>query len=133
MIRYLLDTNVVIGALQRGEPVQSARLRAQPPGAVAISTIVLFELYYGSFKSGRPAGNVARADALPLPVLVFERADARAAGRVRAMLETSGKVIGPMDILIAGQALARGLTLVTANTSEFSRVEGLALEDWSAP
>jgi tRNA(fMet)-specific endonuclease VapC len=60
----------------------------------------------------------------------LDNEDARAAGFVRATLEVSGKLIGAYDLLIAGQALARGLTLVTANVSEFSRVQGLAFQDW---
>jgi len=64
-------------------------------------------------------------------ILDFDAADAQAAGSVRASLEAQKQGIGPMDTLIAGQALARGLTLVTTNVREFSRVDGLSWEDWS--
>ena len=64
-------------------------------------------------------------------MLSFDEEDARISGEIRAQLAKKGTPIGPYDVLIAGQALARGLTLVTANTREFSRVEGLRLVDWS--
>ncbi len=65
-------------------------------------------------------------------MIPFDKEDAIAAGNIRATLALAGTPIGPFDTLIAGQALCRGLTLVTANTREFSRVEGLRVEDWSA-
>ena len=67
-----------------------------------------------------------------LDLLEFDDEDARTAGQIRATLESIDRPIGAYDVLIAGQALRRGLTVVTANTSEFSRVGGLAWEDWSA-
>jgi tRNA(fMet)-specific endonuclease VapC len=74
--------------------------------------------------------NVARVDALQFPVLEFDQEDARQAGEVRAHLASKGTPIGPYDVLIAGQAKARKLTLVTHNTTEFQRVPGLKVEDW---
>lgn len=74
--------------------------------------------------------NVVRVDALQFPVLEFDLEDARQAGQVRAHLASKGTPIGPYDVLIAGQAKARELTLVTHNTSEFKRVPGLKVEDW---
>lgn len=71
-------------------------------------------------------------DSLKFPVLDFDRDDARQAGVIRAELSTRGMPIGPYDVLIAGQAVARDLTLVTRNTREFSRVPGLRLADWEA-
>jgi tRNA(fMet)-specific endonuclease VapC len=88
------------------------------------------ELFYGAFKSRRAAHNVALVDALQFVVLEFDKEDARQAGEVRALLASNGTPIGPYDVLIAGQALARGLTLVTHNTDEFGRVPGLRLDDW---
>jgi tRNA(fMet)-specific endonuclease VapC len=69
----------------------------------------------------------------PVMVLPFEDEDSRASGSIRAMLEVSGKPIGAYDLLIAGQALARELILVTTNVSEFSRVKGLSWQDWAKP
>ena len=88
------------------------------------------ELYYGAYKSGRPEENLARVEGLAFPVLEFDREDARSAGEVRARLSGAGTPIGPYDVLIAGQALARKLILLTHNRKEFERVPGLRLEDW---
>jgi tRNA(fMet)-specific endonuclease VapC len=74
--------------------------------------------------------NVARVDALQFPVLEFDHEDAQQAGEIRAHLAKRGTPIGPHDVLIAGQAKARNLTLVTHNTTEFQRVSGLKVEDW---
>jgi predicted nucleic acid-binding protein/virulence-associated protein VagC len=74
--------------------------------------------------------NVALVDGLRFGVLEFDRDDAREAGEVRAFLARRGTPIGPYDVLIAGQAKARGMVLVTHNTGEFSRVPGLRIEDW---
>ena len=76
------------------------------------------------------AQNLARVDARQFEVLEFDREDARQAGEIRASLARAGLPIGSYDVLIAGQAKARGLTLITHNTKEFSRVEGLKIEDW---
>ena len=95
-----------------------------------MSSVVIHELYYGAFKSQRVAKNVARVDALQFPVLEFDQEDARQAGEIRAHLASKGTPIGPYDLLIAGQAKARKLILVTHNTTEFTRVPGLKVEDW---
>ena len=128
-MKFLLDTNAVISLL-RGNARTLARLREHAPEDVGVSAIVVHELFYGAFKSARVDANVARVDRLRFEVVAFEREDARAAGGVRAALATAGAAIGPYDVLIAGQALARGLTLVTHNTREFGRVEGLRIADW---
>ena len=93
---------------------------------------VAHELFYGAFKSRREGRNLDRLDAMRFPVIDFDRDDARQAGLVRAELAARGTPIGPYDVLIAGQALARNLTLVTRNTREFSRVPELRVEDWEA-
>jgi tRNA(fMet)-specific endonuclease VapC len=128
---FLLDTNAVIAAL-KGHEGLLARLRRQRPEDVAISSIVAHELYYGAFHGRRVAENLARVDALQFPVVEFDREDARASGEIRAALASIGMTIGPYDVLIAGQALSRGLILVTRNTREFARVNGLRLEDWES-
>jgi len=129
---YLLDSNVVISIL-RGRPEHLVRkVASYPTEQVAIPSLVAHELYYGAFKSQYSSRGVAGVDALPFRVVPFEQADARESGRVRAGLAKSGHSIGPIDVLIAGQALARGLVMVTHNLGEFSRVPGLKLEDWQA-
>lgn len=128
---YLLDTNIVIALIKR-DPAVLERLRACEPRDVAISAIVLHELYYGAFKSARVSHNVTVVEGLRFAVLDLDPADARHAGEVRAWLAKEGTPIGPYDVLIAGQARARGLTLVTRNAAEFARVPDLAIEGWHA-
>lgn len=127
---YLLDTNAVIAVLNLPQGGVAKRLRRKKPASVAISAVVLHELYFGAFKSVHVSHNLATVDGLAFNVLAFDRDDARAAGEVRAALQGLGTPIGPYDILIAGQALSRSLTLVTHNVDEFSRVPKLKLEDW---
>lgn len=126
-MRWLLDTNAVIEVL-RGNAAVVARLRERAPEDVGVSAVVMHELFYGAYRSVRVEANVARIDGLRFEVAAFEREDARAAGAVRAA--TAGAGIGPYDVLIAGQALARGAVLVTHNVREFGRVAGLRVEDW---
>jgi tRNA(fMet)-specific endonuclease VapC len=132
-MRYLLDANAVIALLNDTTSPIARRLRRYAPRDVGISSIVVHELYYGAFKSQRVEKNVARVDALQFPVVEFDHEDARQAGELRAHLASKGTPIGPYDVLIAGQARARKLTLVTHNTSEFTRVPGLKVEDWKKP
>jgi tRNA(fMet)-specific endonuclease VapC len=133
MTRYLLDTNAVISLLNDAESPLVSRARQHHPSEIAISAIVLHELFDGAFKSQRTAQNVALVDALRLEVLEFDREDARRAGELRARLALIGRPIGPYDVLIAGQALARQLILVTHHPGEFGRIEGLTVEDWQTP
>jgi tRNA(fMet)-specific endonuclease VapC len=137
-VNYLLDTNACI-ALMNGAP---AAVRSRFEKAIRadfhvyVSTIVAFELWYGVAKSARVATNTQRLEALlsgSVIALPFDNEDSRAAGSIRATLEAAGRPIGAYDYMIAGQALARQLTLVTANVSEFSRVTGLSWQDWAKP
>jgi len=128
-VKYLLDANAVI-ALLNGQAALAERVRQHEPAEIGISAVVAHELYYGAFKSQRRDRNVALVDALQFEVLGLDKEDARQAGEVRAMLARLGTPIGPYDVLIAGQARARGLVLVTRNSGEFGRVPGLLVEDW---
>jgi tRNA(fMet)-specific endonuclease VapC len=127
---YLLDTNAVIALLNDTTSKLSRRARSEKPSDVAISAIVAHELFFGAFKSRRAAHSVSLIDALQFEVVGFDKEDARQAGAVRAHLSAKGTPIGPHDVLIAGQALSRNLTLVTHNKQEFSRVPKLKIEDW---
>jgi tRNA(fMet)-specific endonuclease VapC len=98
----------------------------------AISSIVAFELLFGASRHAQTAKYLELYDRLGLEVIPFDVDDARAAGRIRASLLADGIPIGPYDILIAGQALARDLTLISRNVREFSRVDGLRVENWEA-
>lgn len=130
MTRYLLDANAVISLLNYKTSKAAQRLRQEKPSDVAISAIVAHELFYGAFKSRHVTQNLALVDALQLAVIEFDKEDARQAGAIRAALASKGTPIGAYDVLIAGQAMARNLILVTHNTQEFARVPGLRFEDW---
>lgn len=131
-MKYLLDANAVIALLNEGTSRTARQARRHEPGDVAISAIVAHELYYGAFKSQRKTRNVDLVDALQFEVLEFDQDDAKQAGEVRALLAARGTPIGPYDVLIAGQARARKLILVTRNTGEFARVPDLRVEDWES-
>ncbi len=137
-MNYLLDTNACIALMTGQPPSVRARFRTTVAagGKLFVSSIVAFELSYGVSKSSQPEANRQRLRAFmaaPVTLLAFDDKDAESAGAVRAALEVLGKPIGAYDVLIAGQALARKFTLVTANISEFARVTGLAWQDWSIP
>jgi tRNA(fMet)-specific endonuclease VapC len=137
-VSYLLDTNAVIGLLTNRPPAVRERLRRISPTALplAISSIVLFELWYGVARSRHRAENTERLRGFmsgQVTIVGFEEEDAVIAGDVRAELERAGAPIGPYDLLIAAQALRSGSTLVTANVAEFRRVPDLAWEDWTVP
>jgi len=130
MTLYLLDTNAVIALLSKTTSALAQRIRLHKPMEIGISSIVAHELFYGAFKSQRCEHNVAVIDSLQFEVLEFDKEDARQAGEIRATLALKGKPIGPYDVLIAGQAKARQLILVTHNVKEFSRVKNLSVENW---
>jgi tRNA(fMet)-specific endonuclease VapC len=127
----LFDTNAVI-ALLKGNPVMVARLREHAPVNFGIPAIAAHELYFGASKSARSIDNLARIGRLRIPVVDFDREDAIEAGRIRAALAAAGTPIGPYDVLIAGQAKARDLILITCNTREFLRVGGLRVQNWES-
>jgi tRNA(fMet)-specific endonuclease VapC len=92
----------------------------------------MHELCFGAFKSQRRDRNLAIVDGLRIEVIPFDQEDARHAGEIRADLAMQGTPIGAYDVLIAGQARARALIMVTRNLREFQRVEGLRSENWEA-
>src|SRR5437660_1157450 len=119
---YLLDANAVAGLLNDRPLNLVRRARRESVNDIAIPAIVIHELFFGAFKSRRAAQNLARIDALRFEVIDFDKDDARQAGEIRAFLAARGTPIGPYDVLIAGQAVARNVTLVTHNVAEFGRV-----------
>ena len=136
MIEYCLDTNACIDLINGSSVTVRSRFKEAITGGsiVCVSTVVLHELWYGVSKSDRRESNTARLQAFlagPFEILDWDNADARAAGEVRSQLESEGRMIGAYDALIAAQAVRRGITLVTANTKEFKRVDGLMWEDWA--
>jgi tRNA(fMet)-specific endonuclease VapC len=129
---YLLDTNTIVRYLNGRAPNVRVRLSMVPLAELAVSAIVVAELRYGAAKSLNPAKVLAAQDQLLslIDTIPFDQAAADAYGHIRATLEQQGRPIGANDLLIAATALSRHMTLVTHNTSEFSRVAGLLLDDW---
>ncbi len=137
-MNYLLDTNACIALINGNPPSVRARFRKATDlgGQVFVSSIALFELWYGVAKSSRRDFNKKRLETFfagPIHPLSFEDQDAEIAGVIRADLESIGKPIGAYDLLIAGQAIRNKLTLITANLSEFARIKELAWADWGRP
>ena len=130
-MKFLLDTNAVI-ALLEGNQMFANRLRTYQPSDFGMPSIVHHELCFGAYKSKRVAANLQNVHSLQFEVLPISKADAERAAEIRAILQAKGTPIGPYDVLIAGQAVARSLTLITHNVSEFERVESLTFEDWLA-
>ncbi len=130
-MKFLLDTNALI-ALLKGDQTFIDRLRAHQPSDFGMSSITHHELCFGAYKSRRAEANLRNIRSLEFEVLPISKTDAERAGEIRAALGVKGTPIGPYDVLVAGQAVARSLTLITHNVGEFARVEGLAFEDWLA-
>ncbi|MYB35265.1 MAG: type II toxin-antitoxin system VapC family toxin [Gammaproteobacteria bacterium] len=128
-MKFLLDTNTVIHIIA-GHRGLISHLSSHVPSDFAISSVVMFELYFGAFNSKRISENLARIDALQIEILSLSAIDAKVAGSIRADLKSKGTPIGAYDLLIAGQAVARSLTLITGNVKEFRRVSNLSCEDW---
>jgi tRNA(fMet)-specific endonuclease VapC len=128
-MKYMLDTNMCIFIMKKRENVLR---RFRTERGVSISVITLSELEYGVEKSSAVARN--RENLLAFSTLVdilpFDSSAAQCYGQIRTDLEKKGTPIGSYDLLIAAHAKSTGLTLVTNNTKEFRRVEGLVLEDW---
>lgn len=132
-MKLLLDTNICIAYLNARSSAVADRLKQTDPDDLALCSIVKTELLFGAHKSSRTAENLARLEVFfrPFRSLPFGDRAADVAAKLRADLERAGTPIGPNDLLIGAIALAHGLTLVTANTGEFSRIAGLPLEDWT--
>ncbi len=131
MTRYLLDTNIVSDLIRNPQGRVAARIAGVGEGNVCASIIVASELRYGAVKKGSPRLS-AQVDAVlgALLILNFEPDADRHYGEVRAKLEKTGQIIGANDMLIAAHSLAADAILVTDNEREFSRVDGLRLENW---
>lgn len=128
---HLLDTDICIGVL-RQRPGMVQRLSQLAPTDCAISMVTVYELFCGVEKAQQPAKERQKVERFISVIieLPLDRGAAQNAARIRADLERLGQLIGPYDLLIAGQALASSLTLVTNNIQEFQRVSGLKLESW---
>ncbi|MDP2027923.1 type II toxin-antitoxin system VapC family toxin [Sulfuriferula sp.] len=131
MLKYLLDTNIVIYVIKRRplEVLQTFNLHAS---RMAISVVTLAELLHGAEKSSQPAANLAVVEDFcsRLEVLPYGNKAAQHYGAIRAALERIGQPIGVNDLHIAGHSRSEGLVLVTNNEKEFARVPGLQIENW---
>ena len=128
---YLLDTNVCIAAM-KGNPLVQERFRSHVPSDCGVSTVSLHELHSGIVRCRQPAIEQVKVDRLiqPMSLIPFDEEAAKRTAETRWLLEQTGQMIGPYDLMLAGQALALGMVLVTHNIKEFQRVPGLMLEDW---
>jgi len=133
MLKYLLDTNIVIYVIKR-RPIEVMGVFNENAGRMAISAITLSELYHGAEKSTKVAQNLAVVEEFSslLEVLPYTAKASLHYGTIRSALEKVGRPIGVNDLHIAAHARSEGLTLVTNNIGEFERVPGLLLQNWVA-
>jgi tRNA(fMet)-specific endonuclease VapC len=133
-VTFLLDTNICIYALEQNAAVLE-RLLAEKPVDVPLSVITEVELRTGAAKSTSTVRTTRLLENFlrPLTIVEFTSQDAAAYAAVRARLEHAGTPIRPLDILVAAQAVARKMTLVSNNEREFKRVPGLLIENWLGP
>jgi tRNA(fMet)-specific endonuclease VapC len=134
MLKYLLDTNIVIYVIKR-RPPEVLEIFNRHHDRMAISAITLAELVHGAEKSSDVSRNISVIEdfASRLVVLPYDEKSAWHYGQIRAALEKTGQTIGVNDLHIAAHARSNGLTLVTNNLREFERVPGLMLENWVVP
>ncbi|NTU50489.1 MAG: type II toxin-antitoxin system VapC family toxin [Desulfobulbaceae bacterium] len=134
-MQYVLDTNICIAIIRKKSPLATQRLTQQPVTSVALSTVTIAELQFGVHKSSDPAKNQQALEQflVPFVFLDFDYDATQTYGVIRAYLEAQGTPIGALDTLIAAQALAHQLIMVTNNVREFARVPNLRVEDWTKP
>jgi tRNA(fMet)-specific endonuclease VapC len=131
---YLLDTNTCIQFLNLRDTIVKRQLAAVPPTELRLCAIVKAELYDGAHRSSYREQNLELLSNFfsQFSSIPFDDAIAEVYGRVRASLANNGNLIGPNDLMIGAIAVAHNLTLVAHNTPEFSRIQGLSIEDWEA-
>ena len=134
MLKYLLDTNIVIYVIKR-RPIEVLGLFNENAGRMAMSAITLSELYHGAEKSAKVSQNLEVIEEFSslLEVLPYTAKASAHYGSIRSALEKAGQPIGVNDLHIAAHARSEGLVVVTNNVSEFARVPGLMVENWVTP
>ncbi|WP_310611454.1 type II toxin-antitoxin system VapC family toxin [Limnohabitans sp.] len=134
MLKYLLDTNIVIYVIKR-RPIEVLGLFNEHAGRMAMSAITLSELYHGAEKSAKVSQNLEVIEEFSslLEVLPYTAKASAHYGSIRSALEKAGQPIGVNDLHIAAHARSEGLVVVTNNVSEFARVPGLMVENWVTP
>ena len=132
---FLIDTNICIYFIKKKPPEVVAKIKSYQPYQIKVSAITVAELEYGvsKSKSVEKNRNVLLKFLSSFEILPFDDQDAEIYGRIRAYLEREGKVIGPLDMQIAAQAVCKDLILVTNNVKEFERVPNLSVENWTSP
>lgn len=132
-MKYLLDTDVCIYLINKRPSSVLEKLHACRAGDIGVSAVTVAELRYGASKSQRPEQNHEALDLFlaPLEMTAFDENAAIVYGEIRTLLEKTGAPIGPLDMLIAGQAKSLNVVLVTNNVREFKKVKGLKIEAWS--
>ena len=131
-MKYLLDTDICIYVINERPKRVLDRFVKMALGDIGVSSITAAELAYGVAKSGSQRNRAAlEAFLLPLAIVDFDQSDALVYGEIRALLERKGQVIGPLDMLIAAQAKSLGVTLVSNNQREFTRIADLKVENWA--
>jgi len=130
---YLLDTNICIYCINNRPADVIRNVKNHKPHQIKISSVTVAELEYGASKSDyREKNRIAILNFLSaFDIVPFDDKDAEIYGQIRADLESRGKIIGPYDMQIAAQALSKDYVLVTNNTKEFERVEGIKIENWA--
>jgi tRNA(fMet)-specific endonuclease VapC len=130
---YLLDTNICVFAIKKKRTKVLDVIKEKSKNSIFISSLTMAELEYGVENSSQIENN--RISLLKFisifNILNFDDSDAIHYGKLKAKLKKEGKMIGPIDMLLAGQALSKNLIFITNNMKEFERVEGLKIEDWS--
>ena len=131
-MKYLVDTNILIYLMNSKSPKLQKKFTSKPIDEFCVSSVTVAELIYGAKKSNYIEKNLNAAIKIlsPFTIIDFNSMDAFEYGDIRASLEKMGKVIGANDLLIAAQARRLNLIVLTANTKEYRRVEGLYVENW---
>lgn len=132
-MKYLLDTNICIYIIKKKPQKVLEKFKQLSSGSIVISAVTVAELEYGVYKSQQIERNnkALQEFLLPLEIIPFDQKSTNIYGKIRARLEKQGKIIGGMDLLIASQALAFNLILVTNNVNEFERLSELMIENWA--
>lgn len=132
-VSHILDTDICIYIIKKSPQAVIKKIREFSPGEIGISSVTMSELYYGAYKSQHQEKNLLALQnfLLPIEILPFDDRAAMNYGEIRAALEKNGTPIGPLDLMIASHVNGLGLTLVTNNSKEFSRVPMLLIENWT--
>ncbi len=130
---YLIDTNICIFAIKKKSEILLDRIKENSKLGIFISALTIAELEYGIEKSSQKENN--RISLIKFVsifnIISFDDQDAIPYGKLKAELSKAGNIIGPIDMLLAGQAISKNLILVTNNTDEFQRISNLHIEDWT--